>query len=413
MSKGNLIGYETHFRTNIPLIVAKESGTQIGYDKDAVKNLTEEQKLKFPNEKFPIFEGNDGMFLFGPNAISFYLSNDVVRGDCPVKQAQIQQWVSFAEDELLSASVTWVYPCLGIIKYDKSKTEEAKKMMKTSLEFLNNHLLTRTYLVGERMTLADITVASHLLNVFKHVLDEEFRKPYGNVVRWFITIINQKSFKSVVGDIELAKEMKKFDAKKYAELHPSNAPKKETKKAKPAAPTTTTANVEEEEPKPKPKKDPFADIPKTNFNFDEFKRVYSNEDTLEVTIPYFWKNFDKANCSIWECTYKYPDELKKIFMTLNLVNGMFQRLETLRKNAFASMVILGENDDNIIKGIWIWRGQDLAFPLCTDWQTDYESYDWKKLDFNDEKTVSLINAYLAWEGEFDCDKKFADGKNYK
>ncbi len=48
-------------------------------------------------------------------------------------------------------------------------------------------------------------------------------------------------------------------------------------------------------------------------------------------------------------------------MTSNLVSGMFQRLDKLRKNAFASVVILGEDNNNDIEGVWVLRGQELAF----------------------------------------------------
>jgi elongation factor 1-gamma len=39
---------------------------------------------------------------------------------------------------------------------------------------------------------------------------------------------------------------------------------------------------------------------------------------------------------------------------------MFQRLEKLRKNAFASMCLFGENNNSTISGIWVWKGQDLV-----------------------------------------------------
>jgi elongation factor 1-gamma len=102
-------------------------------------------------------------------------------------------------------------------------------------------------------------------------------------------------------------------------------------------------------------------MPKTSFNMDEFKRVYSNEDTAEKAIPYFWKNFDKENCSIWFCEYKYPEDLTQVFMTCNLISGFYQRLDKLRKNAFGSMCVFGENNNNTIAGVWFWRGQELAF----------------------------------------------------
>ena len=54
---------------------------------------------------------------------------------------------------------------------------------------------------------------------------------------------------------------------------------------------------------------------------DEFKREYSNKDTLTVAIPYFWNNFDKECYSIWFCEYKFPEELTLTFMSSNLVGG--------------------------------------------------------------------------------------------
>ena len=42
---------------------------------------------------------------------------------------------------------------------------------------------------------------------------------------------------------------------------------------------------------------------------------------------------------------------------------MMQRLDKLRKYAFASVLILGKDRDNCITGIWIMRGQQLAFDV--------------------------------------------------
>ena len=58
----------------------------------------------------------------------------------------------------------------------------------------------------------------------------------------------------------------------------------------------------------------------SNFDMDAWKRCYSNSDA-DVSMPYFWEHFDKENFSIWRGTYKYSDELSKIFMTCNLVGG--------------------------------------------------------------------------------------------
>ena len=97
---------------------------------------------------------------------------------------------------------------------------------------------------------------------------------------------------------------------------------------------------------------------------DAFKRSYSNEDTATMAIPHFWENFDKEGWSIWKCVYKYPEDLKKIFMCSNLVSGMLQRIDKLRKNAFASILILGEDNNAAIEGVWVMRGQQLFFEVC-------------------------------------------------
>lgn len=42
---------------------------------------------------------------------------------------------------------------------------------------------------------------------------------------------------------------------------------------------------------------------------------------------------------------------------------MFQRLDKLRKNAFASVILFGTNNSSSISGVWVFRGQELAFPV--------------------------------------------------
>jgi elongation factor 1-gamma len=54
-------------------------------------------------------------------------------------------------------------------------TDRAKEDVKLALQALNTHLLPQTYLVGERITLADIGVACTLLQLYQYVLDTSFR----------------------------------------------------------------------------------------------------------------------------------------------------------------------------------------------------------------------------------------------
>ena len=71
----------------------------------------------------------------------------------------------------------------------------------------------------------------------------------------------------------------------------------------------------------------------------------------DVSMPWFWENFDHENYSIWYCEYMYPDELRLTFMSANLVGGMMQRLDKLRKYAFGSVAVFGSNNNSSISGV--------------------------------------------------------------
>lgn len=70
---------------------------------------------------------------------------------------------------------------------------------------------------------------------------------------------------------------------------------------------------------------------------DEFKKVYSNEATEEVAIPFFWERFDPEGYSIWYSEYKYSDELQLCFMSSNLIGG-----EILQILLFGLSIFLNE-----------------------------------------------------------------------
>lgn len=422
MTSGTLYTYPDNFRAQKALIAAKYSGATLTVSKDFVfgeTNKSPEFLKKFPLGKVPAFEGSNGVLLTESNAIAYYVANEELRGGSDAaSRAQVVQWMSWADNEVLPASCTWVFPTMGIMQFNKSNTERAKEDIKVALKCLNDHLLTKTFLVGERLSLADIAVATTMLNLYKHVLDPAFRKPFGNVNRWFTTVVNQPNVKGVIGAVTLAAKMAEFDAKKYAEFSGKGGDKKVEKKKqeKPKqAPKKAEKKEEKEEEAPKmpeKKKDPLDELPKGNMDMDEWKRFYSNNDE-DDSIKWFWEHFDSENYSIWRCDYKYNDELTMVFMSCNLIGGMFQRLEKMKKNAFASVALFGENNNSSISGIWIWRGQNLAFELSEDWQIDYASYDWKKLDVNSEDTKKWVAQYWKWEGEDLQGRKFNQGKILK
>lgn len=53
--------------------------------------------------------------------------------------------------------------------------------------------------------------------------------------------------------------------------------------------------------------------------------------------------------------------------------------------------------------------------LSPDWQVDYESYTWTKLDPEDPNTKVMVKEHFMWEGVFKefNGLKFNTGKVYK
>merc|ERR1711892_1443766 len=149
MVAGTLFTYPDNFRAQKALIAAKYSGAQLTVAKDFVfgeTNKTPDFLKKFPLGKVPAFEGSDGVILTESNAIAYYVANEELRGGSDAAaRAQVVQWMCMADNEILPASCTWVFPTMGIMQFNKNATERAKEDIKAALQTLNDHLLTRTF----------------------------------------------------------------------------------------------------------------------------------------------------------------------------------------------------------------------------------------------------------------------------
>jgi len=234
--------------------------------------------------------------------------------------ASILRWMSFANSEALPALGGWFRPLIGRDPYNKKSVEDSQARALKTLKVLEDHLLVNTYLVGERLTLADLFTVSLIARGFQFFFDKEWRSENPNITRWYETIINQPIYSEVAEKSEMIeKAIPNQPPKKEA------APKQEKPKAeKPKAAPKAQEQDEEDEPAPAPKpKHPLDQLPRATFVLDELKRKYSNEETREVALPWFWENVNFDEYSLWRVDYKYNDELTMTFMTSNLI-GMYR-----------------------------------------------------------------------------------------
>lgn len=176
--------------------------------------------------------------------------------------------MSFANTELLPGLGGWFRPLIGRDPYNKKSVEDAQKATTANVKALEEHLTVNTYLVSERLTLADLFTAAIASRGFEHFFDKTWREQHPAVTRWFETVANQDIYKAVAGDVKLIeKAIPNQPPKKEA------APKAEKPAAapKPKAAAAAAAADEEEEAAPAPKpKHPLEALGRPEFQLDDW-----------------------------------------------------------------------------------------------------------------------------------------------
>jgi len=396
---------------------------EIGKDNRTTKYIKDNT-----NGKVPALVTEHGG-IFESNAIARYVAriNDSYKyffGTNTYEAALVEQWIEWTRLEVEFPASIWLYPIFGYMPYNAEATAKAKEDIRKALGILNDHLASHTFLVGERVSLADIIVALAFHGLYSHVLDPGFRKLYTHTNRWFLTVVNQPNFKAVAGEtlladktktapkpVEAPKEHKPKEQKPKEQKPKEQKPKEQ--KPKEQQPNEAAAEEEDDTPKEERKASALASLPPSKLKMDDWKRKYSNaKDTKGEAIPWFWENFDPEGYSIWFSDYKYNSELEKTFMTCNLIGGFIQRLDELRKYGFGSLLIFGEEPNLEISGCWLFRGLEIPEEMK---ECPYsESYTFRKVDLTSDADKELIADFWAWEGKFGGrDKPFNQGKVFK
>jgi len=438
-----LYTYPGNFRAFKALIAAEYQGIDIEVpDFDVDKSASSaEFKAMSPMGKVPVLETAAGP-IFVSNAIARYVAR--LRRDTDFygrtfyESAVVDSWIDFCAHELELPCTMWVYPIIGYMPYNAAACAKAKEHVTKALATLDAHLADKTYIVGDSVTLADITLASALVYPAKLAMDAAFRAEFVNVFRWFDLCVHQPQFVAVIGDVVLAAK----------EMTPSSAPAgaapaaggKKDKKAEKAAKGGGGADKPKQE-KPKKEKAPAAPAgPKLDDNgfpivkkvdhpykimdkeqpsafiSDVWKKVYSNNPADEWDKQ-FWPMFDSKGWSIWTCRFKYNQENEKQFMAANAVGGFIQRSGEIRKWAFGTMFVTGSEAEMPIEivGCWLLRGHTVDH--LKEANDDANHYVWTKMSSEegctDEQKGLIKDMWSVDVDEYLEGKKVTDGKCFK
>ncbi|KAG7825794.1 hypothetical protein KL909_001026 [Ogataea angusta] len=345
--------------------------------------------------------------LYSYPLVSLKDENHPLLGKTFQDRAQVLKWISFASSEFMVEATTAFKPFVGKAPYNKKAVDEALEKMEKCVSALEARLEHYTYLVGERLTIADVFVASMFYRPFTVLYGDEWRSKHPYLTRWWKTIAATDFLNWFFKDVKLIE--KPLEAPKPAKKE--KAPKADKAPKAEAAPKAAAEKPAEEPAQEKKPKHPLEALGKPTIPLDEWKRKYSNEDTRAVALPYFWNEFfNPDEWSLWKVAYKYNDELTLTFMSNNLVGGFFNRLSASTKYMFGSAVVYGENNNNGIIGAFLVRGQDAvpAFEVAPDW----ESYEITKLDPSKPEDRDFVDNMWAWDKPVNG-QEIVDGKVFK
>lgn len=126
-------------------------------------------------------------------------------GATPLDVAAVDAWMSVVASDLVPAVGAMVSPHLyPALKYEAGAAAKARVGMDKVLVTLERVLVSQTYLVGERVTLADIWAVVVLSILMEHILDAPARAAMPSVMRYFTTLAAQPAFaKALGGEVKL------------------------------------------------------------------------------------------------------------------------------------------------------------------------------------------------------------------
>lgn len=277
---------------------------------------------------------------------------------------------------------------------------QAKRDISAALNTLNRHLLANTYIVGNQLTVADITLATALVDMFRLVFAPGYLKGFGNVVRWFNLVINQPAVKAVVGPVEFAKR----------ETHAPKPKKVAAPKKKQQQQPKKKAAKPQQAKKQKPK-DPLMLLPKSKMNLDTVKKLYWAQKPFN---PAFFETFDQwfdsEGWAFWEMRYNYNSDNTVYWKAQNALGGFTQRCDGARKWAMGAIFLHGKDEETApfkISGCYLTRGADKV-PQCFMDNPDAEYYTYTKMDVSTPEGKAKLKAFWAdqtFEGDNVLDRR--------
>ena len=164
---------------------------------------------KIPTITLPYLETSQGN-ISETNAILYYFASKYKKdllGKNPFENAKINQWIEFCSSELNECQKAMIYPIFGWNDYCKEKYDNYNGKLKDYIKIFEKELENKNYLVGNRLTLADIVLFRYLRLFMMFQFPEAMRKKVlPNTSKYFENLMKTEEVIKSYGRIILCKQ---------------------------------------------------------------------------------------------------------------------------------------------------------------------------------------------------------------
>ena len=395
---------------------------------------------KTPTKTFPFLETKEGN-ISQSDAIIYYLCQKYkpeLLGQNAFEKAKIMQWTEFANCEISRCNRSIIYPIFGWDELNKDDYNRDNNKIKEYLKCIEKELEKNEFIIGNKITLADISLFAKTRFLMMFHLPEQMRnKLFPKLNKWFENLMNTKEAMKAYGRTVLCKTpMKPFAGKinknkpekenkenkenkeekdKNKEKEKDKNKNKKDKKEKKDKQKDKKENEQKDKPKQEKKEkekepyipgllevprfnikeienNPLDSLPPSKFDLSKFKEEFINSKDKATSLNNFWTNFDQEGYSLWYIEYdNSPNECVTLFRTCVIKGDILEQLKYFKKYCFGVLGAYGGNGAYKIKGCLLWRGKDIPEEIKAI--NCFNKMTFRKLDCNVEKDKELVKEY--------------------
>lgn len=169
----------------------------------------------FPLQKCPVLINREtGLYLTETISINNYIVKTFCKdpqevkkllGSSVLEESKILRWESLSVSDLVVREFNYLAPLLGLIPYNAEAHLEAKSQLDVVVQIFEEELKNNQFLVGNHITLADLSASGSFFFGFNFGFDEKWSQRYPSITRWYKEVTKSQYVSGFFSDKQQAK----------------------------------------------------------------------------------------------------------------------------------------------------------------------------------------------------------------